>query len=215
MLTKSYNRIAWIYELLGQIYSGGKIYAAKASQVQHMRPGDAVLYVGVGPGEDAVLAAEHAAEVTCIDVAPSMLRQVESRFQAAGLKASLICDDVLNHKRIGHYDVVVVNFFLNVFAESSMKAMLAHLATLVKPGGRLLISDFAAPHGNWLERRIQALYWGVTNLFYFLLTLCAWHPVYDYPCYFAEVGLQLAEVQRFPISRLGPQGFCAITAVQR
>src|SRR6516164_3906539 len=127
MSIKSYNRIAAIYELLGQIYSGGKIYAAKASQVQQMRRGDAVLYVGVGPGEDAVLAAEHAAEVTCIDVAPGMLRQVESRFQAAGLKAILICEDVLNHNRIGHYDVVVVNFFLNVFAEPSMKAMLAHL----------------------------------------------------------------------------------------
>jgi ubiquinone/menaquinone biosynthesis C-methylase UbiE len=179
-----------------------------------MRREDAVLYVGVGPGEDAVLAAEHAAEVTCIDVAPGMLQQVESRFQSAGLKVTLICDDVLNHNRIGHYDVVVVNFFLNVFAEPSMKAMLAHLATLVKPGGRLLISDFAAPRGNWLQRRIQAWYWGVTNLFYFVLRLCAWHPVYDYPRYFAEAGLKLAEVERFPLGRFGPQGFCAITAVR-
>jgi len=207
--------MAWIYERLGQLYSAGKIYAAKASQIQEMKPGDAVLYVGVGPGEDALLAGRLGAEVTCIDLAPKMLRKVASRFQAEGAKVSLICGDVRDYYLSGHYDVVVANFFLNVFAARPMQAMLAHLATLVKPGGKLLISDFAAPRGGWFARTIQAWYWGITNIFYYLLGLCAWHPIYDYPNYFQAVGLELSRVRTFPVGRFGPQGFCAITSVRR
>ena len=99
-----------------------------------MRPGDIVLYAGVGPGEDAVLAGQFGANVTCIDVAPKMLQKVESRFRAAGIPARMICGNVLDHKLTGHYDIVVANFFLNVFAEDSMRAMLTHLASLGKAG---------------------------------------------------------------------------------
>jgi ubiquinone/menaquinone biosynthesis C-methylase UbiE len=207
--------MAWVYESLGQLYSGGKIYVAKASQIQEMRRGDAVLYVGVGPGEDAVLAGQLGAEVTCIDIAPKMLHKVEKRFLAAGATVGLVCGDVLTYNPSEKYDVVVVNFFLNVFAERPMQAMLTHLATLVKPGGKLLISDFASPHGGWIARKFQAWYWGVTNLFYYLLGLCAWHPIYDYPNYFEPAGLVLHGVQTFRVGRFGPRGFSAITAMRR
>ena len=210
----SYNGIAWIYESLGQLYSGGQIYAAKASQLAQMRPGDSVLYAGVGPGEDAVLAGQLGANVTCLDVAPKMLKKVASRFEDAGIPARMICGNVLDHKLSGQYDIVVANFFLNVFAEDSMVAMLSHLASLVKPGGKLLIADFVAPTGNRLARSSQAIYWGVTNLFYYLLRLCAWHPIYDYPRYFAATGLEFERIDRFRVGRFGPQGFCAITGVR-
>ena len=210
----SYNGIAWIYESLGELYSGGQIFAAKNSQLAQMRPGDAVLYAGVGPGEDAVLAGQLGAKVTCIDVAPKMLQKVESRFRTAGIQARMICSDVLDHRLIEHYDLVVVNFFLNVFAEDAMSGMLTHLASLVKPGGKLLIADFIAPSGNRMARAGQALYWGITNLFYYLMRLCAWHPVYDYPRYFTAAGLEFQEIKQFRVGRFGPQGFCAITAVR-
>jgi demethylphylloquinol methyltransferase len=210
----SYNGLAWIYESLGQLYSGGQIYAAKASQVAQMGPGDAVLYAGVGPGEDAILAGQCGAQVTCIDVAPKMLQKVAFRFRAAEIQPEMICGNVLDHKLTGRYDVVVANFFLNVFAEDRMAFILKHLASLVKPGGKLLIADFTAPSGNRLASASQAFYWGVTNFFYYLLRLCAWHPVYDYPRYFSSVGLEFQKIDRFPVSRFGPQGFCAITAVR-
>jgi demethylphylloquinol methyltransferase len=210
----SYNGIAWIYESLGELYSGGQIFAAKASQLAQICPGDNVLYAGVGPGEEAVLAGKLGANVTCIDVAPKMLQKVEARFRSAGIPAQMICGNVLEHKSTGCYDVVVANFFLNVFAEDEMRTILAHLASLVKPNGKLLIADFIAPSGNQLARVTQALYWGVTNLFYYLLRLCAWHPIYNYPRYFTAVGLTFQKIERFRVGRFGPQGFCSITAVR-
>jgi ubiquinone/menaquinone biosynthesis C-methylase UbiE len=121
----------------------------------------------------------------------------------------------MRHDRTGYYDIVVINFFLNVFCEPVMRQMLAHLTTLAKPGGKVLIADFMAPAGNLFSRCAQTMYWAVTNLFYCLLSLSAWHPVYNYPDYFDDVGLQLQRVDRFRPFRITPVGFCAITAFRK
>ena len=140
--------------------------------------------------------------VTCLDLSAQMLRQAERHMRRQGCEAEFLQADVLQHERRNHYDVVVVNFFLNVFDEGQMQDMLAHLVTLVRPAGKLLISDFALPRGNRLARAVQAAYWGVTDLFYYLLGLCAWHPVYDYASYFPHVGLESAAGTAFsPLSR--------------
>jgi demethylmenaquinone methyltransferase/2-methoxy-6-polyprenyl-1,4-benzoquinol methylase len=204
MANVNYNRVAKVYEALGYIYAGRRIYDAKASQMDEIRPGDRVLYAGVGPGEDAVLGARRGARVTCVDVSAGMLRQAQSRFEHDSQCAEFLNCDVLDHDRQNHYDVVIVNFFLNVFAEDDMQRMLRHLATLTRFGGKVLISDFMPPEGNLVSRSAQRVYWGVTNLFYCLLSLSAWHPVYDYPAYFASAGLSLERVRRFRLLSKSP-----------
>ncbi len=211
----NYDRISWIYEWLGYLYSGHQIYAAKASQISEMAIGQKVLYVGVGPGEDAVLAARRGVDLTCIDLSAAMLHQAQSRTIREGLLGEFVCGDVREHQRAGYYDVVVCNFFLNVFSELAMRQMLSHLATLAKPGGKVLISDFMAPSGSRFSRWAQATYWGVTNLFYWLLSLAAWHPIYDYPRYFDDSGLRLQRIDRFRPFKISPVGFCAITAYRK
>ncbi|MBI3839904.1 MAG: methyltransferase domain-containing protein [Planctomycetia bacterium] len=214
MARVNYNRVAPVYEALGYIYSGRQIYDAKASQIAEIEPQDRVLYVGVGPGEDAVLAARQGARVTCIDISTAMLCQAEARMTREGLTAEFLQCDLVDHDRREFYDVVIVNFFLNVFCEEDMRRMLCHLATLAKAGGKVLISDFMPPEGNLLARAAQATYWGVTNLFYFLLGLSAWHPVYDYTAYFDAAGLALLNVRRFRPLKVAPVGFWAVTAMR-
>jgi ubiquinone/menaquinone biosynthesis C-methylase UbiE len=162
-----------------------------------------------------VLAAARGAQVTCVDLSANMLAQAAARMRHHGCQAEFVQTDVLKHDRLGHYDVVVVNFFLNVFAEGPMQDMLGYLARLARPGGKVLISDFATPRGNRLARAVQSAYWGVTDLFYYLLGLCAWHPIYDYASYFPEVGLELCGEKRFRPYGIGPGGFAALTAVRR
>src|SRR5438552_4018175 len=131
----SYDRLAWLYDALAHLYSGGQIYALKTSQAGELCPSDRVLYVGVGGGADAILAARHHASVTILDLSPLMLERAARKFRAAGLQDSveIICSDVLEHQRVAYYDVVVVNFFLNMFSEPTVKVMLAHLAKMIKP----------------------------------------------------------------------------------
>jgi demethylphylloquinol methyltransferase len=146
---KSYDRVARIYDAAAHLYSGGKIRALKAAQIGALQPGQKILYAGVGDGEDAVLATNRQVSLTLLDLSQGMLDRAKSKFQALDAEGSLelICSDVLKHQRPGHYDVVVANFFLNVFTEPMMKAVLAHLATLLKPGGKLLIGRFLVSAG--------------------------------------------------------------------
>ena len=63
-----YGEVASFYEELADLYSRGRIAASKRSQLVHLAPGDRVLYVGVGRGEDALEAARKGVRVTAVPV---------------------------------------------------------------------------------------------------------------------------------------------------
>lgn len=209
----NYNHTAWFYEPLAAVYSMGQIRASKLHELRYMQPGDRVLYAGVGGGEDAVRAAEKGVKVTCIDLAPNMLAKVESKMQRAGARAELICGDLLQHDRTGQYDVVCANYFLNVFTPEVMATMLDHLVTLVKPGGYLLVADFAVPRGNPLFRALHVLYYRIANVLYWAISRNGLHPIYDYGTILPRHGLTLESIARHRLFPGGPSYFQ--TAVAR
>lgn len=208
-----FDRTARFYEKLARVYSTGQIEAAKASQLEEIAPNQNVLYCGVGGGEDAVLAAEKA-NVTCIDLSEQMLSRVERKLNKHGHRAQLIQGDVLQHQQTEHYDVVTANFFLNCFRPEPMQQMLAHLASLVRPGGKLLIADVAVPQGNWLYQAIHQCHNAVGITSFWLLGLVPLHGIYDYRGLFPEVGLVHSHTKTFRLAKIGPVAYEAITAVK-
>lgn len=213
---KSYDRLAWLYDAASHFYSGGQIHALKASQINELQPGNRILYAGVGGGEDAVLAAERGVMLTVLDTSPLMLERAALKFRAARVEhpIEIICSDVLKHDRPAYYDVVVANFFLNIFSEPTMKVVLAHLVTMIKPGGKLLIGDFSYPHGRSTTRTIQRMYYHLSMFTFWLLGGTPLHPIYDYPQFFHDVDLRTQSVEHFRVNALFPASFEAITAVK-
>ena len=147
-----YSSVANLYDSLGHLYSGGQIAATKASQINHISTGDRVLYAGVGGGEDARLAAKAGAKVTVVDLSQAMLDRAIVGFERAGVRDDIevICGDIMEHARHGHYDVVVANFFLNVFDTELMPQVMKHLALQLRDGGTFMIADFRrSPTRGW------------------------------------------------------------------
>ncbi len=212
--TRDFDRAAWFYEPLARLHSTGQIAAAKASQVELMQPGDKVLYVGVGTGEDAVLAARKGIALTAIDLSAGMLRRAQAKLDREGLSAELICGDVRDHDRAGYYDAVTANFFLNCFTEPDMLDMLRTIASLVRPGGRLLIADVAVPRGNAASRLFQRLHNGVGLSLFWALGLVPLHPIYDYRRYLREIGLRVEQVRSFQLLGIGPACYWSVSAVR-
>ena len=136
-----YSSVANLYDSLGHLYSGGQIAATKASQINHISTGDRVLYAGVGGGEDARLAAKAGAKVTVVDLSQAMLDRAIVGFERAGVRDDIevICGDIMEHARHGYYDVVVANFFLNVFDTELMPQVMKHLALQLRDGGTFMI----------------------------------------------------------------------------
>jgi len=212
----SYDHFAWFYDGLAHVYSLGQIYALKRAQIAAMEPGSKVLFVGVGSGDDAVLAAKSQARVTVLDLSPRMLERASRKFNAAGVNHSIevICGDVLNHERLEHYDVVVANFFLNIFSEAIMQQVLMHLVTLLKPSGKLIIGDFAFPRGSFPRRILQRGYFYLSTFSFWLARGSTLHPIYDYARYFSALNLRTLAITNFRVAALFPASFETITAVK-
>lgn len=203
-----YGRLASTYDALANLLSAGKIRAAKRAQLEDIRPGERVFYAGVGGGEDAVMAARAGARVTVLDLSPKMLAQAERRFRREGVLGDIerITGNVLQHRPAVRYDVVCANFFLNVFSPKVKREVLAHLGTLLRPGGKVLIADFAPAEGSLPLRLARQVYFGLAVLSCRLLAGNALHTLYDYRQDLAAARLQL--------ERTTPCGFffCTLTA---
>ncbi len=195
----SYASLAFIYDELASLYSFGRIARSKRSQLGEIAPGARVLYAGVGRGEDAILAARFGAQITAIDLAPSMLHRLEKKLAREGLQAELIEGDVAEHEVDEAYDVVVANYFLNLFDAEQAAQMLANLVRWVNPDGKLLFADFARPRGGMLAEALCTLHYRPANLIAWAFGFCALHPILDYGELLAPFGFEIRNEQRFPL----------------
>ena len=123
-LVKNYDRAAWFYEASAALFSGGQIRASKKYTAAQVKAGQKIIFLGVGTGEEAIIAAQRGAQVTCLDISSAMLERLEARLHRRNLKAEIICQDAFQHDRIGYYDAVATNYFLNVFRQDGMRRML-------------------------------------------------------------------------------------------
>ncbi len=196
-----YDHVAWCYETIARLGSFGAIPRLKAAQLELIPPGARVLYVGAGSGEDVVSAAARGFDVTALDRSPRMLRRLSARLERVGLRAKLIEDDLLVYPATGSYDVVVANFFLNVFDPATVEAMLLRCRQHLADGGRLVIGDFRPPGSNLARRLLYNLYYVPLNLGAWALGLCAIHPIYDYAAWFEGASFELME--RRPVGLWG------------
>jgi ubiquinone/menaquinone biosynthesis C-methylase UbiE len=213
---KNYDRLARLYDKTAHFYSGGQIHALKTAQAHELRPGERVLYAGVGSGEDAVIAAARPIELTILDASPGMIEQASQSIATAGRIGSveILCSDVLQHDRQDYYDVIVANFFLNIFSEDDMIVVLGHLAKMLKPGGRLMIGDFSHPRGSLFERTTQRFYYLLSMTSFWLLGGTTLHPIYDYQRFIGDAELRSVSVRQFKVSAVFPASFETIVATK-
>ncbi len=213
-LSRNYDRAAWFYEASSNIYSTGQIKQAKLSQLRFMQPGQSILYLGVGAGEDAAEAASMGLKVTCIDISPRMLERLQRKLSRRGLQAELICANAFDHCRFNHYDAVATNFFLNCFKRPMMREMMKHAITLIRPGGRLCVADVSPPQGNLVGRAFNVAYSKWAMALFWMMKLVPWHENYDYAEEMKSQGLEVESIDNFRIAGLGPIMFQSVVAVR-
>jgi len=188
-----YDRVAFCYEAIACFGSLGVIPRLKLRQLDRLPPGARILYVGAGAGEDVVAAAQRGFSVSALDQSPRMLARLRRRLAGAGCEARLIHGEVREFRGEGEYDVVVANFFLNVFDPGQARAVLARCRQLLRVDGLLLIGDFRPPGPGFAARVFHYAYYAPLNLVAWLLGLCALHPIYDYARWFDRSNLVLIE----------------------
>lgn len=197
-----YRLMGFLYEIIATIYSLGRFPQCKVGMIHHLKPGNRVLIAGAGHGTEAIAATRLGADVTAVDISATMLKHMGKKVDRAGLDRPihLINNDILRFEDPDGFDMVIANFFLNVFPEQKMLDIFTHLTTLVKPGGVMVIGDFTLPNtGGWFFKIVQNIYWYIAASFYWLTADNAVHPVYDYPSLLISKGLDIVEIKYFSI----------------
>jgi ubiquinone/menaquinone biosynthesis C-methylase UbiE len=201
---RRYDRAAWFYEGSAAVFSLGQIRAAKRYAVEQLRSGGRVVFLGVGTGEDAIMAAENGCQVTCVDISRGMLDRLEARLAKRNLSAEIVCQNAFDYHPAELFDACTTNFFLNTFREADMVQMLVHAATLVRPGGKFLITDVAIAQGNFLSKAANVVYLKSAMIAYWLLGMIPLHRNYDYAAYFAQAGLAYDHHKTYKLFPAGP-----------
>lgn len=112
-----------------------------------LEPGMRVLDVGCGPGSlaQAVGSKSPAARMFGLDPDEAMLRHAQAQNNpgagwAAGFAQALPFRD-------GSFDRVTMTLLLHHLLRPEKQAALAEAMRVLRPGGRLLVTDWTAPHG--------------------------------------------------------------------
>jgi len=194
-----YRYMGYVYDLVGTIYSAGLIPKCKVAMIDRIKPGDRVLFAGVGHGKEAIQTARAGARVTVVDLSATMLQQFENNLRHRSFAHPIrkLHRNIMDVDEYEAYDFVCANFFLNVFSQELMTAVLEHLSRLVKIKGHLIVGDFVLPQGNLPARWLQKIHWYVAVLPFFLMTGNAFHAVYDYPGYMRSLRCSIQEIKRF------------------
>lgn len=188
-----YRAIGPVYEFLCKSYGGTAFDRCRISLLETIKPGTLILFAGVGHGADAVFAARKGAKVTVVELSLAMLEQFRKNAEAAGLSEQIqtIHGPIEDFNEVNAFDVVVANFFLNVFDKGAMHRILFHLIGLVRPGGSIILGDFSyAGSDSFLAKIVKNTYWFLANGMFWALAKNPLHSIYNYPVVLRELGLK-------------------------
>lgn len=198
-----YKLIGSSYDYLSKLYSGNSIHECKLTMLREdtISPNSKVLFIGAGQGRDTLRAAELGANVTFVDISPTMMHKFETLLQAhpnaKQLSIEPVLGDILKLERYGEFDMVVINFFLNVFDRTKMTTLLNHAVKLCRPGGKLVIGDFCPPAGGLVNKSIQNVYWFAAATAFFAIAGNAVHAIYEYIPMLEKRGFKIKETRYF------------------
>ncbi len=142
-----YDRISHAYDLISD--AGEHKAREQGEQTLNVQSGENVLEIGFGTGNTLLHLAEAVGEsgrVSGIDVSTGMLevatRKVESKGLADRVDLSVGDARQLPYKD-DSFDAVFASFTLELFSLNDIPAVLAEVARVLKPGGRLGVVSMA------------------------------------------------------------------------
>lgn len=143
-----YDSLSRWYDLLAG--SSEQKLAARALALLAVQPGEQALEIGPGTGHGLAALCRAAGRVAGVDVSAGMLRHARKAAPAAALCQGDALDLPFAEAR---FDVLMMAFTLELFAEDEISLVLAECRRVLKPGGRLGAVVMAAREASrWAPR---------------------------------------------------------------
>jgi ubiquinone/menaquinone biosynthesis C-methylase UbiE len=140
---RSYSRLAPVYEVWGRAMEAGP--RQRLLELANVRDGDAILEVACGTGAQLVALAKsnRSGRTLGLELAERMLAQTRQRLQTAGLAGvGLVGGNALELPfEDQSFDLIVNSYMLDLLAREDIPRALAEFKRVIRPGGRLVLSN--------------------------------------------------------------------------
>ena len=156
-----FDSIAYRYDLLNHLLSGGVDFYWRRRAVEHLKgiqPGR-ILDVATGTGDFAIAALRlDPVEVVGVDIAEEMLKQGRAKLKKNGLDSTVTLQSgeaESLHFESGHFDAAIVAFGARNFED--LDKGLKEMHRVIRPGGKIVVLEFSRPR-HFPFRQIYFLY---------------------------------------------------------
>lgn len=191
-MKNNFNFIAPVYDALVKLVFGNKLKRAQCHFLHLIPQNTNVLILGGGTGWilDALFQTGFQGRVTYIEASTKMIKMTEKRLQPSW-NVTLICG---NERAIPQefYDVIITNFFLDVFSANQLQANMIQLSDILLPKALWFCTDFK--HTQALKHKL--IIWSMLR-FFRLTTQLEASQLLDFAIYFKALPLHRIEHSTF------------------
>ena len=150
---KGYDRIVFVYDFIAGFFSFNQINKSQLGFLLHLSDQSSCLILGGGTGYflQKLLEMNKTIHVTYIDASANMIAAAQQRIQKkipdALDRVAFFCKEVENFEW-QKYDVIVSNYFLDLFGEDHVQVLVKKFNKYLNPQGFVYITDFHIPETN-------------------------------------------------------------------
>ncbi|ELR68441.1 ubiquinone/menaquinone biosynthesis methylase [Fulvivirga imtechensis AK7] len=156
----NFNTVAFIYDKLAGLVFGRSIIYAQVCHLRAVQPGSHILIVGGGTGWilEELDQLKMALAVTYVEPSSAMICRAMKRQPFKYIHVDFISAGYDGVSAGKEYDILITNFFLDLFKEEHLDRVLKGLYTLLKPNGLWLVTDFVNTDKYWQKALVRAMY---------------------------------------------------------
>lgn len=163
IVLNDFDLIAPIYDRLADLVFGKSIINCQIEYFYLIPPNAHILIVGGGTGwiVNFILNQSKNATIVYVEKSRKMIEITKSKIKGEHLgKITFYAGSIENFDSNEQFDVVINNFFLDLFALDNLKQVLKRTKQILKPEGLFLVSDFQLENtwrANLWQRPLMAL----------------------------------------------------------
>lgn len=176
---------------------GTSLDRAQQVHLPRIQPTDKVLIIGGGTGRllEHLLNQQPNQPVTYVEASSKMLEMTQARLSVRNTDSVVLLHGT--HENVtaeAVYDVVITNFFLDLFTDASMQQVADRLNKALKIGGHWIFTDFISDRKQtWFqELLIRTMY-----IFFRVVTGLVTANLPDFEAYFRSANFQVLAHNRF------------------
>ena len=160
MKSNDFNRIAFIYDFLAKLIFGKAIAESQKYFLNIIPDCSKVLILGGGSGWFLVelLKVKPNCKVWYIDASGKMISLSKNKIESRH-SVHFIHGTEQDTPASTNYDVVITNFYLDLFTDHQLVGVINKIRSLLKPGAHWIVTDFIENEKWWQRMMLKVMYW--------------------------------------------------------